>query len=256
MRHLRRYVTLEPHHAHRAHWPLTLHTNPHLKIKSNSGFANTATTSPFAAFSRSKSPLAADASVGQPLEQPTENPITPTSAFASSGLSAFSSSEKSPFSTLGSNSASASGGFGSLASPQHNTGGFGPAGGFGGASPFATKASSGFGGLGSSGFGGLGSSSLGGTLGGGGFGGPRPLGGGLSSFAGPSLSGAPFGGGSSAKAFGAPADDREDDDDDDDGDDSDDESAAMDRLKDRRFQEQDRMSRCSPPEAIISACNC
>lgn len=178
------------------------------------------------------------------MEQQAENPATSTSAFASSGLSAFSTLEKSPFSTLSSNSASAPGGFGSLASTEHTTGGFGSSGGFGGTSPFAAKTSSNFGGLGSSGFGGLGGSSLGGTLGGvGGFGRPRPLGGGLSSFAAPSGSAATFGGVSSAKAFGAPAHEDEGDSEDDDGDDSDDEAAIMDRPKERRFQEQERKFR-------------
>jgi hypothetical protein len=148
---------------------------------------------------------------------------------------------------LSSNSASVSGGFGSLASAEHTTGGFGSSGGFGSTSPFAAKTSSGFGGLGSSGFSGLGGSSLGGTLGGvGGFGGARPLGRGLSSFAAPLGSATTFGGPSSAKAFGAPAQEDEGDSEDDDGDDSDDEAAIMDRPKERRFQEQERKFRQMP----------
>lgn len=225
-----------------AYQPFIPHTDPLFQIRSSSSFANTASASPFAAFSRSKSPLAADFTVGQPTEQQPEHSVTSTSAFASSGLSAFSSLEKSPFSSLNSSSANTSGGFGSLTSPEHSSTGFGSARGFIGASPFATKTSSGFGGLGSSGFGGLGSSSLGGTVIGGGFGGTRPLGGGLSSFGGASHSAASFGGGTSAKAFGAPADEGEGDSEDDHEDDSDDEATSVDRLKDRRFQEQDRMS--------------
>ena len=145
---------------------------------------------------------------------------------------------------MSSNSASVSSGFGSLASAEHTAGGFGSSGGFGATSPFAAKTSSGFGGLGSSGFGGLGGSSLGGTLGGvGGFGGPRPLGRSLSSFAAPPGSATTFGGVSSAKAFGAPTQEDEGDSEDDDGDDSDDEAAIMDRPKERRFQEQERKFR-------------
>lgn len=93
-------------------------------------------------------------------------------------------------------------------------------------------------------------------MGGGGFGGPRPLGGGLSSFAGSSHSITPFGRGSSAKNFGAPADEGEDADEDDDGDDSDDESAAMDRPKDKRFQEQDRMPAILSGNTPLIARNC
>lgn len=62
----------------------------------------------------------------------------------------------------------------------------------------------------------------------------------MSGFAAPAGSGNTFGGGSSAKTFGAPANEAEGDSEDDDGSDSDDE-AASEKPKDRRFQEQDRM---------------
>ena len=140
---------------------------------------------------------------------------------------------------MSTNSATASGRFGTLGSPEHSTAGFGSAGGFGGTSPFATKASSGFGGLGSSGFGGLGASSIGGTLGGG-FRGTRPLDGGLSSFVASSGSAATFAG-SSAKAFGAPANEDQGDSEEDDDDESD-EEAAIDKPKDKRFHGHDRTS--------------
>src|SRR6202035_5556920 len=61
-----------------------------------------------------------------------------------------------------------------------------------------------------------------------------------------------FGGASSAKAFGAPAQEDEGDSEDDDGDDSDDEAAIMDRPKEKRFQEQERKFR----QMIFVAISC
>ena len=86
----------------------------------------------------------------------------------------------------------------------------------------------------------------------GGFGGTRPIGSGLLGFAAAPRSAAPFGGGSSTKAFGAPAHEDEGDSEDDDDDESEDE-AATDRPKDRRF---DRMSQYLPLRISISASSC
>ena len=162
------------------------------KIQPSSGFANFSTSSPFAAvkspgkhsFASTRTSITPSIEKDSVQEAMTE---TAPSAFQSSGLSAF-SKEKSPFSALGQSNDSG-GVFGPA--PATVTAGFGSGGRFG-ASPFASKGSSGFGG-GSSGFGG-------------GFGGSSGFGaserrGGLSAFAVP-VSGSGFGGGLSTKPFG------------------------------------------------------
>jgi Ran-binding protein 3 len=179
------------------------------QIPSSSGFANASATSPFGNLVSPKSPSQAT----QPISSTDKS--TSNSAFASSGLSAFASSEKSPFGMVGSTAKTSSGGFGSAT------------GGFGGASPFATKPLSGFG-------------SGGGFGNGGGFGGgfgstPKPFGTGTTSFAGPAGATGIFG---KAKPFGVS---REEDDDasqhEEDGDDQ--RQTEEDAHQDPRFKEQE-----------------
>ena len=182
------------------------------EMPSSSGFANTATASPFSSFKPSKSP--------EPAPSTEKSTSTSTSAFASSGLSAFSSSDKSPFA---SSSTKPSGGFGG----GGGSGGFGSASsGFGGPSPFTSKPSSGFGsggGFGSAG--GLGS----------GFGASKPFSGGSTSFAGPPGASGTFG---KAKPFASTADDHEEGSENEaDGDEA--RSSAVDAPADPRFKEQE-----------------
>lgn len=193
-------------------------------LTSSSGFSNASATSPFGAV---KSPTSTTTEPTKAVDPST----TSTSAFASSGLSAFASSEKSPFGA--SSTTESSGGFGGTGSGfGASTSGFGggtstgfggskpsgfgsPSAGFGGASPFA-KTSSGFGSLG-----GFGGSSA-----------PKPFGGAVSSFAGPSGGPGTFG---KARPFGQKDDDEEDksDDGDDEAQQDDDESRP-----DSRFHQQ------------------
>ncbi|KAI1628221.1 hypothetical protein EDD37DRAFT_299518 [Exophiala viscosa] len=188
------------------------------EIPSSSGFANTATASPFSSFKPSKSPSKEPEPA--PATDKSTSTSTSTSAFASSGLSAFASSDRSPFA---SSSTKPSGGFGG----GGGLGAFGSASsGFGGPSPFTSKPASGFGsggGFGSAG--GLGS----------GFGASKPFSGGSTSFAGPPGAAGTFG---KAKPFASTADDHEEGSENEaDGDEA--RSSAVDAPADPRFKEQE-----------------
>ncbi|KAJ9669826.1 hypothetical protein H2201_000212 [Coniosporium apollinis] len=195
------------------------------KIPPTSGFANTSATSPFSALAGNKSPSASSQ--------------TSETAFKASGFGALAGSSISGFGALGSSTGGTSP-FGGVAASNKATSGFGAA------TPAASSAGSGFGGLlgsakpsfasassGTSGFG-----SLAGGLGGG-FGGLS--GGGLSSFAAPGASSIVGLSDKPARPFGAAADDDEEG-----GEAGHDEEEAVksprtddDEGKDRRFYEQD-----------------
>lgn len=185
-------------------------------------FGNTSSISPFGA---------APVKESQAAEPEAKERATSPSAFASSGISAFASSASSPFGTLGTSSSKSSG-FGGGAATANGKSGFGFGGSSSTPSPFTASSAGVFSGLPSSNSGGSFASATG-------FGGVRPLGGGLSSFASPANSGGIIGASAGpVKAFGAPAAEDEEEDEEEGSADSDPEGAEE-KPKEKRFTEQE-----------------